>query len=320
MHSNTIIKSLFLKSESSFVGLAGVIGALHSVRSQEQLDSVARRLVAVARDARILREPELRERACELVLALDVSPKLHVVAKWYQGLGEPGRVRDHDANRKIIARAADNCGNEYLPQILLVTGRSYHSEDKHGEALSYYIEVGKAAGYDILSATQALWNVAVLDSERGDSRGALRRFEGLFTVVKALSHRYPTLYANYLNNLAALLAENGRTLESRCAINVALASPFAPRFPEWRETQKEIEQAATPGSKARSSATVTVAPPLPKRKQAPNRLSKKPPRTVFAGIIGLIRTGTVARLRSSNPHVVSLIERYVKTVRIRDSP
>jgi hypothetical protein len=324
MSSNTTNKSRFRKGgESSFLGLAEIVSGLNHVKSQKELDSAARRLIALAREARIMRDPEACEGASELVLTLDVSPKLRAMAEWYRSLGVPGAAADHDASRKAAARAMDNCDTESVPQILLAVGRSYHSDENYREALAHYIEVSRAArNIDILSVTQALWNIAMLEHDRGDHREALNKFERLFPVITALSHRYPSLYANYLNNLATLLLENGRTLESRQAIGVALASPLAARYPEWRETQKEIEEAARKESR-KSAATLkisvaarTTAAPIA---SGAGRVSKQPRAFIFS-IIGLVRARAVLNRRFSNHSVVSLLDRYVKTVRIRDRP
>jgi len=129
MSKSTTNKSRFRKGESSFLGLAEIVGALNYAKSQEELDSTARRLIALAREARMMRHPELCEQASGLVLTLDVSPKLRAMAEWYGSLGVPGDASDHDASIRAAALAIDNCGTEFVPQILLAVGRSYHSNE-----------------------------------------------------------------------------------------------------------------------------------------------------------------------------------------------
>jgi hypothetical protein len=51
---------------------------------------------------------------------------------------------------------------------------------------------------------------------------------------------HPHVYYDYLNSLAAELANNGRLTEARNASRIVLASPFTRAYPEWRETYDEI--------------------------------------------------------------------------------
>jgi tetratricopeptide (TPR) repeat protein len=318
MSSITINKSLFLKGQSSFAGFTEIVGAVRSVKSQRALNYVSAEVIDLARHAWLSRGMEICRAASTLVLALDVSPSLRTVAEYYKSLSEPERVADPVANRTSLIRTADECGEEYLPRIILLVGNSYHREENYGEALRYYIEAAKAArDQDVLSRAQSVWNIAVLESDCGDSAGALRRFESICPIVGALCHWYPALYAKYLNNLAALLAENRRVGESRQAIEVALASPFAHRFPEWRETQREIEEAAKQEQRKRAPTGQVLAPARPAR---PAKKLPKPPRVFVATIVDPVRISNLLSFRHSSPHVVSLLERYVKTVRIRDRP
>jgi tetratricopeptide (TPR) repeat protein len=322
MHRTAVIKSILLKGESSFFGSARIIDSLRYVKSQHTVDSVAREAIELARYGWMSRETELRNRASDLVLGLDVSPRLHAVAEYYRGLAETECNGDAEVSRRALMQAADSCPPEYFPRIILVLGRSYHSDGDHGEALRCYTEAWKSAdGNDRLSQMQALWNVAMVDHDRGRHRNALGGFEALFPVIRALFHKYPLLYYRYLNNLAALLIEDGRTEESRHAIEIALASPFADKFPEWRETQRDIEEAAQKEPR-RSPASATVIPALRERPQeAPTRDLRKSPKTFVIVVVRLDQVGDIAPFRPASVRALaSLLERYVKTVRIRDSP
>ena len=261
MHNRTTIKSLFLKGKSSFFGSARIADALRYVKSQTALDCIAREAIEVARDAWMLRERDLRNLASNVVLALDVSPELHVVAHHYKSLKHDESNADSDSATKTLIHAADRCPAEYTARIILAVGKARHGAGDHSEALRYYAEACKSArGNDALSRMYAVWNVAMVDYDCGLHRNGLSKFEGLFPLVSALSHRYPVLYYDYLNNLAALLSENGRIEESRHAIRIAMASPFADRFPEWRETQREIEEAAHKQERTKSRAQQGTRP------------------------------------------------------------
>jgi tetratricopeptide (TPR) repeat protein len=322
MHRTAAIKSILFKGASSFFESAQIIDSLRYVKSQKTIEAIARGAIELARDGWMLRRTEFCNWASSLVLGLDVSPKLQAVAEYYRSLSEPERDGGAEPSRRALIQAADRCLSEHFPRIILVLGRSHHNAGDHREALRYYLEAWKSArDHDALTQMSALWNVAMVDYDRGCYADALRRFEGLFPVVRALSHRYPVHYYDYLNNLAGLLSQNGRTEESRHAIEIALASPFADRFPEWRETQKEIEEAAQKEPR-RSPATVTVVPALRARpREAPARVLGKPPKTFVIVVVRLDQVGGIAPFRPASVRALaSLLERYVKTVRIRDSP
>jgi hypothetical protein len=317
MHSSTKTKSLFLNGESSLAVLAEIVGTIRYIEAEKNLDRAARYLIALARDARMLREPELCERASGIVLSLDISPSIRAAAEYYKSQREP---YDQEGNRANLIHLADTCNPDYLPRIILEIGKSYHSQDNHSEALRYYIEAAKAARHaDALSHTQALWNVAMLDYDSGQHKDALKKFEALFPAVKSLSHRYPVLYYDYLNNLAALLNKGGRVQEARYAVKIALASPLAYRFPEWLETQKEIEEAAQkePQRRPATATVVAIAASRARPRKAPARATHRVQKT--SGVIAarLDQAGTFILLIFPDADAVSLLKRYVKSVRIR---
>jgi tetratricopeptide (TPR) repeat protein len=318
MSSITINNSLFLKGQSSFALFTEIVGA---VRSQRGLDYVAAEVIDHAHRAWHSREIEACKSASAFVLALDVSPKLHTIAEYYKTLCKREQVADPEANRTTLIQTANECGGEYLPRIILLVGNSYHGEENYGEALRCYIEAGKAArGRDILSQTQSVWNIAVLESDCGDSAGALQRFESISPIIGSLCHWYPTLYADYLNNLAALLAENGRVEESRQAIKVALASPFAARFPEWRETAREIEEAARSEPRGSAPTLKPAVTTLPVRHKEPRLQIKRQPGLPFICIVRFDLTNPLIPLRGWGRYVVSQLDRYVKIARVRAPP
>jgi hypothetical protein len=47
----------------------------------------------------------------------------------------------------------------------------------------------------------------------------------------------PHVYYDYMNSFAVELCEVGRLEEAKNVSLIVLASPFAPAYPEWRETR-----------------------------------------------------------------------------------
>jgi hypothetical protein len=165
--------------------------------------------------------------------------------------------------------------------------------------------------------------LAVLRSRKGDHNGALTDLQRLWPAIHYLSRAYPVLYYDYLNSLAVELAEVGSIAEARAAISIPLSSSLASAYPNWTETQREIEEAAARGPQRRPSALV-VGLPRPEPTKAPDCRAKPRPRTTF-----LTRLAVVHRLNilSADPSlstwelmVTPILARYVKCARTRDRP
>jgi hypothetical protein len=128
--------------------------------------------------------------------------------------------------------------------------------DRNG-AMSFYREAMRIIALNRVCDPATLYFTsrmsAVVKALEGDHRGALADLEKIFPLVRMASSQQPYAYYDYLNTLAVELCEAGRVEEARCASEIALASPFARAYPEWRETREEIEL------KGRCSSRSTVA-------------------------------------------------------------
>jgi hypothetical protein len=82
--------------------------------------------------------------------------------------------------------------------------------------------------------------IAVISSEDGNHRDALGLLESLFALALHARSSQPHVYYDYMNSLAVELCEVGRLEEARNISQIVLASPFAPAYPEWRDTSNEI--------------------------------------------------------------------------------
>ena len=68
----------------------------------------------------------------------------------------------------------------------------------------------------------------------------------------------PHVYYDYMNSLAVELCEVGKLEDAKNVSQIVLASPFAPAYPEWRETSDEI--ALRGWRPSRSTVAVTQIP------------------------------------------------------------
>jgi tetratricopeptide (TPR) repeat protein len=323
MPKSTTTKSLFLNDESSFVGLSKIVGALHLVNSQNALDTVEREIIEIARRARVSRDTELCSRASKVVLALPASNGLRSVAEFYADLSQRAAAIDAHGFRQALLRRADSAEPAYVARIILEVACTYDLAGDLSEAVRYYAEAAKAASAtDGLMAIQAAASLAVLRSEDGDHPGALQDLWRLFSVIRSISHTYPHVYYEYSNNLAVVLSRAGRTEDSRRAIRIALASPLAPRFPEWRDTAREIEEAARKEPRRESPTLRITAAEVrrPAANQAPVRKTRNRQGILFIATARRAKPAADNPIVSKNRCITSLLQRYVKTVRIRDRP
>jgi hypothetical protein len=164
--------------------------------------------------------------------------------------------------------------------VLQTLGGTYIAESDPSTATILAIESLRIATApdvnDLLSTVEGVRQVALSQSISGDHKRALAGFEKLFPLVRAIGKYYPAAYYDFLNGLAVELCEVGRVGEAETAVALAVASPFAPAFPEWTETRDEIaakRKSASPSVVAINRALKADCAPQaePQRKPTPLR-------------------------------------------------
>ncbi|MEW6207161.1 MAG: hypothetical protein AB1631_02260 [Acidobacteriota bacterium] len=69
----------------------------------------------------------------------------------------------------------------------------------------------------------------------------MNTMRSLLPLARIAASKFPSLWFEFHNNLAVELMEAGEFEEARHACNVTLRSPFAPLYPEWSETSRDLE-------------------------------------------------------------------------------
>lgn len=98
----------------------------------------------------------------------------------------------------------------------------------------------------LLPFLQCQSDLSIHRSLDGDHQGALLLLQGVAKLMESVKGVYPALYCNYLNSLAYELAALGEVAAAWHYNAKALASPYAARYPEWRETRLEIAEQLLP--------------------------------------------------------------------------
>lgn len=124
-------------------------------------------------------------------------------------------------------------------------------------ALYFYAEALKAnpTVSDYIVASRGL---ALAKSMEGFHASALRDLERL---IPLLSYAEPMTYCDVLNSYAVELIEAKRLSEAETVSSSVVSSPFAPYYPEWRETHEDIKERRLSRAKATFSAATALDEP-----------------------------------------------------------
>jgi tetratricopeptide (TPR) repeat protein len=250
--------NLILTDLSSFKWLAGLQKDIsHAAFYQQVLSELIRgayrkqtfpelgnRLVALADHAYGVGQMRAVEEGSQLLLNLPLGKEYESIGRYYQALCIYRRGRFAEA-RVLLEQVAGELPLRFTAKALLAVSATYYQSDDLQSFLSLNVEASRAATSSDLRDPQTFVrsqrHIAVLKSIDGDHRGALSDLERLFPLARAFGRWQPYSYYEHLNSLAVELMEAGRLEEARNASKIALASPFAAAYPEWRETREEIE-------------------------------------------------------------------------------
>ena len=255
MSSNAATNRLLFKTVSSLYGFAGAqaIPALHdawprlalsavslSATSEQGLTAIGWQLVKLARQAATARRMDVVRKASEAIIRLPVTDEIKTIGHFYGAV-----VEEHAGNvehaRLVLTQVACAPLSPCRARAILELGKTLFDAGQPASALPLYVEAARVAQEkDLVAAIRAQMMIAVVRSTDGDHHGALGDLDRLWPMVRLASYEHPALRYDYLNSLAVELAETGRVEEAKHAIGIALRSPFACRYPNWKATRDEI--------------------------------------------------------------------------------
>jgi tetratricopeptide (TPR) repeat protein len=217
---------------------------IRGVYRKQSFSELGNSLVTLADHAYGLRQIDTFEKASDFLLNLPLGAEYESIGRYYQALCIYQRGASADA-RVLLEQMAGTLPIRFREKArLAISVICYESGDLQSFSM-LNLDASRVAvssdWRDPQTFVNAQRNLAVLKSVDGDHRGALADFERLFPLSRALGRWRPYLYYDYINSLAVELMEVGRLEEARNAAKIALASPFAGAFPQWRETSDDIE-------------------------------------------------------------------------------
>ena len=283
------ITSRFLTCNSSKAGFAdaeGVVsdhGLLHHIvasqlirtlNSHELFVKLTNEVIQFAEQAYLRRDLDSLEEISRVLTNLPVDAARQI-GLYYHALAIK-RKGDTVEAQTLFETVADNAPIAYRARAIQGLGANYLGKGQLNEALRFQLEALREASdkdaHGLQTMLMAHWDIAIVRSFGGDHKGALAHFERFRPLVCHVAKRQPFYFYKYHNALAVELSETGRIEEAKACSRIALASPFASAYPEWRETRDEI-------AAKRTSATPSVvainrpaeAPPSPRAEAAPLR-------------------------------------------------
>jgi hypothetical protein len=202
------------------------------------------RLVIVAEQAQTFRRMDIVEQASQILVNLPSKP-YEAIGRYYQALCAHSFGRgDLERAEGLLQHAANNAPIKYRTRAIISLAASHRYRADNQSALELYCEAARLARrnktHDPYATLGTQRMIAVITSEDGNHRDALALLESLFPLAHSMRWSDPHTYYDYMNSLAVELTEVGRLEEAENVSQIVLASPFAPAYPEWRETSNEI--------------------------------------------------------------------------------
>ena len=290
--------SRFLTGCSSSVGLADSeivvshggllrhIVAWHlaqTVHSQELFVKLTNDLIGFAEQAYVMRDVDALDEVSHVLMNLPVDAARQI-GSYYYALAINRRGKRDEAEA-LLQEIADDAPTTYRARAIQTLGGNYHDKGQLDEAFRFQLEALRAASgrtaRGLHTTLLARWEISAIRSLDGDHRGALSDLKNLRPLVNLAAKQQPFYFYAYCNDLAVELGELGRITEAEAALEVALASPYAPAHPNWIETREEI--AAKQLAATQSVVAITRAPEaVPSPNAEPQRNPKRLERPVIA--------------------------------------
>jgi tetratricopeptide (TPR) repeat protein len=201
------------------------------VSNVTDLHELGNRLVKAAEVAHAFRQVDRLE---EIGLILSNLPieEHRLIGQCYLGVCA---YRKGGGHKGVLNEVVEK-SQTYKAKALMTLAAVEASQNNFDSELAHFTKALKFAD-NLATFIEVSKGIAVVKAKEGYHRQALKDLEGL---IPMLRYAKPNVYFDCLNSLAVELGEAGRIQEARNLSGIVVASPFAPRYPEWRETAQEL--------------------------------------------------------------------------------
>lgn len=142
-----------------------------------------------------------------------------------------------DKALEILDLVRNFAPREYQGKSLLTVGGIHQLEGDYDEAMKVRLVASKSETLSVV--LDAALGIAALLGARGKHANAVEYLEGILPLASKLGP--VPLYFDLLNSYAVELGEQGKTDEALKVIKPVVSSPYVSYYPNWLETQQEIE-------------------------------------------------------------------------------
>jgi tetratricopeptide (TPR) repeat protein len=226
-----------------------------AVHSRDLTVTLTNRLIQFAEQAFVRRDVSALEEISRILMNLPLETSRQIGTYYYAlAINRKGEI---DKAEALLQKLADCAPMTYRARALQTLGANFHDKGQLNEALRLQIEALRVAADRNANGLQttmlAFWEISSIKSFEDDHKGALADLESLRPLVNLVARKEPFYLFLYCNDLAFDLGQVGRIAEAEAALDLALASPYAPAYPNWAETRKELDA-------KRTSRTPSVVP------------------------------------------------------------
>ncbi len=212
---------------------------------ESTLRDLANNLIALADQSVFIRSNISLDRIGEALLNLPLPEVYRNIGRYYQAWSSK-RYGNIEKARKLFEQVSEDAPLVYRARALQALGATCFERGEFSSALPFYLEAGRIASHKECSSLVALFQsqcmIATLNSIEGDHQGAVTSLRNLLPLARIVASKFPSVWFEFHNNFAVELMEAGQFEEARYACNVALSSPFAPLYPEWSETARDLDR------------------------------------------------------------------------------
>lgn len=248
----------------------------HSANSHQISTELASGFIRLAEHVYSTRDMKKLEEASRVLMNLPLAGARQI-GLFYQALTVK-RSGQIDEAQSLFETIADNGPLAYRARAIQALGALHYDKGQPAEALRFHLEAARAISHvieqNLLVTLMIQLEISHIQAHVGNHQEALANLEKLASLVQLVAKYHPFYLCFYHNALAVEFEESGRIAEAEAACAIALASPFASAYPEWRETRDKIvakRSSATSSVVAVNRALETVPSPLmePQRKPKP---------------------------------------------------
>jgi hypothetical protein len=235
------------------------------IRSSIQNEIMARRIIALAEVAHVLRQTAELELLGQQLESID---RYNAIGIYYQGLARLRAGRgDLGAAEILFERASEHAQPEYRARAILSLAAVEGYRGNPEAERRHYARALSIEGADQWARIESARAVALLHSFEGDHSRALELLESIHPIARRSARTSPRLYLDLLNSLAVEYVECGRIEEAKETFKPVLRSTLINSIVEFRETAQSLAE-------AEQRAAAVIVTKSDKRSSAPSETAR----------------------------------------------